>query len=166
MYSLPPKTKMISKFLWGILEGRPDRAWPSQPIVKNCQNTCRWNLNFFWPNDFIWSAMKVPFWQFFRMGWDGRALLGRPSRIPHRNFFLCLGCRWIWMAKLQSTYSFVLKYGKITVCRSFAKFSIKVAWSLQLLGYLGTKIGPFVYFQDFIVILAPLPSIEFAIFGI
>jgi hypothetical protein len=27
----------------------------------------------------------VPFWQFFRMGWDGCALLVRPSRIPHRN---------------------------------------------------------------------------------
>ena len=27
---------------------------------------------------------KVPFWQFFRLGRDGRALLVRPSRIPHR----------------------------------------------------------------------------------
>ena len=26
---------------------------------------------------------KVPFWQFFREGQDGRALLVRPSRIPH-----------------------------------------------------------------------------------
>jgi len=26
----------------------------------------------------------VPFWQFFRQGWDGRALLVWPSRIPHR----------------------------------------------------------------------------------
>ena len=25
------------------------------------------------------------FWQFFRMGRDGRALLVWPSRIPHRN---------------------------------------------------------------------------------
>jgi len=24
----------------------------------------------------------VPFWQFFRQGWDGRALLVQPSRIP------------------------------------------------------------------------------------
>jgi len=30
------------------------------------------------------SNQKVPFWQFFRQGWDGRALLARPSRIPHR----------------------------------------------------------------------------------
>ena len=32
------------------------------------------------------TGKKVPVWQFFRMGWDGRALLGRPSRIPHRNW--------------------------------------------------------------------------------
>jgi hypothetical protein len=31
------------------------------------------------------TGKKVPFWQFFRMGWDGHALLGWPSRIPHRN---------------------------------------------------------------------------------
>jgi hypothetical protein len=31
------------------------------------------------------TGKKMPFWQFFRMGWDGRDLLGRPSRIPHRN---------------------------------------------------------------------------------
>jgi hypothetical protein len=31
------------------------------------------------------TGKKVPFWQFFRMGWDGRALLGWPSRIPQRN---------------------------------------------------------------------------------
>jgi len=39
-------------------------------------------------NEVIWpkkiSNQKVPFWQFFRQGWDGRALLVQPSRIPHR----------------------------------------------------------------------------------
>ena len=30
------------------------------------------------------TDQKVPFWQFFRQGQDGRALLVRPSRIPHR----------------------------------------------------------------------------------
>ena len=30
------------------------------------------------------TDQKVPFWQFFRQGRDGRALLVRPSRIPHR----------------------------------------------------------------------------------
>ena len=32
------------------------------------------------------TGKKVPFWQFFWMDWDGRALLDRPSRIPHRNW--------------------------------------------------------------------------------
>ena len=32
------------------------------------------------------TGKKVSFWQFFRMGWYGRALLGWPSRIPHRNW--------------------------------------------------------------------------------
>jgi hypothetical protein len=30
------------------------------------------------------TDQKVPFWQFFRQGLDGRALIVRPSRIPHR----------------------------------------------------------------------------------
>ena len=29
-------------------------------------------------------GQKVPLWQFFRKGWDGRALLVRLSIIPHR----------------------------------------------------------------------------------
>ena len=37
-----------------------------------------------WPkkNQISSTGKKVPFWHF---GWDGRALLGWPSRIPHRN---------------------------------------------------------------------------------
>ena len=36
---------------------------------------------------------KVPFWQFFKQGWDGLALLVWPSRIPHRisNILFALG---------------------------------------------------------------------------
>ena len=30
------------------------------------------------------TDQKVPFWQFFRQGQDGHALLVRPSGIPHR----------------------------------------------------------------------------------
>ena len=30
------------------------------------------------------TDQKVPFWQFFRKGRDGRALIVQPSRIPHR----------------------------------------------------------------------------------
>ena len=35
----------------------------------------------------------LPFWQFFRQGWDGRALLVQTSRIPHRisKILLALG---------------------------------------------------------------------------
>jgi len=38
--------------------------------LKKFQITCR--------------GQKEAFWQFFRQGLDGRALLMRPSRIPHR----------------------------------------------------------------------------------
>ena len=39
-----------------------------------------------WPkkNQIPCTDQKVPFWQFFRQGRDGHALLVRPSRIPHR----------------------------------------------------------------------------------
>ena len=33
------------------------------------------------------TDQKVPFWQFFRQGRNGSALLVRPSRIPHRIIF-------------------------------------------------------------------------------
>ena len=64
------KAKIIFQFLWGILEGRPSRARPSQPILKNCQNGTFLPVdeiwNFFGPNYFIWSAMKVPFCDFIQ----------------------------------------------------------------------------------------------------
>ena len=31
------------------------------------------------------TDQKVPFWQLFRKGRDGSALIVRPLRIPHRN---------------------------------------------------------------------------------
>ena len=39
------------------------------------------------------TNQKVPFWQLFRQGRDGRALLVQPSRIPYRisKLFLALG---------------------------------------------------------------------------
>ena len=38
------------------------------------------------------ECKKVPFWQFFRKGRDGRALLVTPSRIPHRiSMRFCFG---------------------------------------------------------------------------
>ena len=43
-------------------------------------------MKSFGPKKFQIPCMdqKVPFWQFFRQGQDGQALLVRPSRIPHR----------------------------------------------------------------------------------
>ena len=53
VYSLAPKTKIICKFLWGILEGRPNRARPSQPILKNCQNGTILPIDEIWI--FFWA---------------------------------------------------------------------------------------------------------------
>ena len=70
VYSLALKTKIFFQFRWGILEGWPNRVLPSQPILKNCQNgiflPMAEILIFFWPNDFIWSAMKVLFHDFIQ----------------------------------------------------------------------------------------------------
>ena len=43
-------------------------------------------MKSFGPKKFqiLCTDQKVPFWHFFRQGWDGQALLVRPSRIPHR----------------------------------------------------------------------------------
>ena len=43
-------------------------------------------MKSFGPKKFqiLCTDQKVPFWQMFRQGWDGRALLIRPSRILHR----------------------------------------------------------------------------------
>ena len=53
----------------------------------------------------------MSFWQFFRQGWDGRALLVRPSRIPH----------WIWkILFVLSSYEFLaMLEGKIWKCPFF-----------------------------------------------
>ena len=64
------KAKRIFEIHRGILEGRTNRARPSQPSLKNCQNGTFWSVhgirNFFGPNDFIWSARKVPFYDFIQ----------------------------------------------------------------------------------------------------
>ena len=68
------------------------------------------------------TGKKVPFWQFFRMGWDGRALLGRPLRIPHRisKIFFALGAD-AFLAMLEGRIReapfFKVPSGKITVCK-------------------------------------------------
>ena len=66
------------------------------------------------------TDQKVPFWQFFRQGRDGRALLVRPLRIPHRisKILFALGADEILAMPegIEGAYSFMLKYSKITVC--------------------------------------------------
>ena len=74
------------------------------------------------------TGKKVPSWQFFRMSWDGCALLSRPSRIPQRNwiitFFLVpMNVKKDLKAKVESAYSFMLEYSKITVWQGCAKQS-------------------------------------------
>ena len=65
-----------------------DGAWDTFWIKSQNGTFIALQMKSFGPKKFQISSTgkKVPFWQFFRMGWDGRALLGRPSRIPHRNW--------------------------------------------------------------------------------
>ena len=65
-----------------------DGAWDTFWIKSQNGTFIALQMKSFGPKKFKISSTgkKVPFWQFFRMGWDGRALLGRPSRIPHRNW--------------------------------------------------------------------------------
>ena len=65
-----------------------DGAWGTFWIKSQNGTFIALQMKSFGPKKFQISSTgkKVPFWQFFRMGWDGRALLGRPSRIPHRNW--------------------------------------------------------------------------------
>ena len=62
----------------------------------------------------------MPFWQFFRKGWDGRALLVRPSKMHHSiwKILFVLGANE-YLERLGGKIrkcSFMLKYSKITVC--------------------------------------------------
>ena len=66
------------------------------------------------------TDQKVPFWQFFRQGRDGRALLVRPSRIPHRisKILFALGAdEFLAMleGKIREAPFFKVRSGKITV---------------------------------------------------
>ena len=65
-----PKAKRIFEVQRGILEGCNNRAWPSRPCLKNCQNCTFLSMHgiwkFFGPNDFIWGAIKVPFFDFIQ----------------------------------------------------------------------------------------------------
>ena len=54
------------------------------------------------------GVKKVPIWQFFSMGSDGRALLVQPSKMHH---LFVLGADE-YLEKLESAYYFMLKYSK------------------------------------------------------
>ena len=56
---------------------------------------------------------------FFRKGWDGSALLVRPSKTHHsiwKIIFVLGADEYLERLELESAYSFMLKYSKITVC--------------------------------------------------
>ena len=60
----------------------------------------------------------MPFWQFFRQGRDGRALLVPPSRIPLRILknILALGAdEFLAIAKLEKPHFLKVRSGKITM---------------------------------------------------
>ena len=81
----------------------------------------------FAPKNFKFHAVvkKCHFGNFFMKGWDDRALLVQPSKINHGistiHFILLqvsMNIKKDWKAKLESVYSFMLKYSKITVCET------------------------------------------------
>ena len=65
-----------------------DRAWDTFWIKSQNGTFIALQMKSFGSEKFQISSTgkKVPLWQFFRMGWVGHALLGRPSRIPQRNW--------------------------------------------------------------------------------
>ena len=80
-----------------------------------------WIKAQFGPKKFQISSTgnKVPIWQFFRMGWNGRALLNHPSSIPHKNrkiIFVLGADEYIERLVGKIRECLFLKYFKITVC--------------------------------------------------
>ena len=79
-------------------------------------------MNSFGPKKFQipCTDQKVPFWQFFRQGRDGCALLVLPTRIPHRisKIIFALGADdFLAMleGKTREAPFFRVQSGKITV---------------------------------------------------
>ena len=80
-------------------------------------------MKSFGQNNFqiLCTDQKVPFWQLFRQGRDGRALLVQPSRIPHRiskNLFALGADDFLAMleGKIREGPFFKVQSGKTTVC--------------------------------------------------
>ena len=76
-------------------------------------------MKSFGPKNFQIPCMdqKVPFWQFFRQGQDGHALLVRPSRIPHRisKIIFAMGADEFLAMELERPHFLKVQSGKITV---------------------------------------------------
>ena len=74
----------------------------------------------------FWIGWKVPFWQFLRKGLDGRTLLVRPSKMQDsiwKIIFVLNADEYLERLEGNITYSFMLKYSKITVWKKVAVFA-------------------------------------------
>ena len=82
-------------------------------------------MKSFGPKKFeiLCTDQKVPIWQFFRQGRDGRALLVQPSRIPHRisKILFALGANE-FLEMLEGKIK--VQSGKITVCTVGSSFPL------------------------------------------
>ena len=129
---------MIFEIMWGIIEiiqfihsdkhmdGAGDRFWIKSNYgtfisfqkkscgPKNFQITCR--------------GWKMSFWQFFRMGPDGRALLVQPSKINRGNrkiLFVFYSYEYLERleGKIRDGICFVLINQIITMCHNTLLFN-------------------------------------------
>ena len=110
-----------------------DGAWGTFWIKSQNGTFIALQMKSFGPKKFQISSTgkKVPFRQFFKMGWDGLALLGGPSRIPHRNWkiiFVLGANEYIERleGKVIECLFFYFRFFKITVWREsyISNFSV------------------------------------------
>ena len=105
-----------------------DRAgWSLRYFLEKVKE---WHFNstlneVIWPKKFQipCTDQKMPFGQFLRQGRDGRVLLVRPSRIPHRisKILFALGAdKFLAMldGKIREAPFFKIRSDKITVCNA------------------------------------------------
>ena len=88
---------------------------------------------------------KVPFWQFFRKGQDGHALLVRPSRIPHRisKILFVLGSYELLAmleGKIGETPFFKVQSGEITVWFGNFKKFVRNSYKMKLIQIISYEI--------------------------
>jgi hypothetical protein len=115
----------ISRRCCIICNSKRDIFW----IKSNNRTYVAPQMKSFGPKNFQipCSDQKVPFWQFFRKGRDGRALIVRPLRIPHRNskILFALGAdEFLVMleAKLERPHFIKVQSGKIIVRKVRCRF--------------------------------------------